>query len=443
MTIKLRNARLIDGTGTEPYLAEIVIEGQRIVSVAAEGTGERQDSDATVVDVGGATVMPGLIDAHSHPSFLPEIDLAKMGNLPVEEHTLLTARNARLMLDQGFTSILCAASAKPRLDLVVRNEINAGNLIGPRMLVASPELTVTGGVGDVRLPHMHRQSVEHVCDGVDQFRQTTRWYMREGVDHMKLDISGDEFIPYAKGRMTTMTDEEVAATCQVAHARGKRVAAHARSAESVKMCVRHGIEIIFHADFTDEEGLDLVAENKDKHFVAPAFGFLHTSRYEAGDWGLTPEVTASMGLDEQLESLIANMIELKERGVRVLPGGDYFVPWNPMGNNARDLEHFVNFLEFSPMEAIESATRLGGELMLQPDDLGCIKAGYLADLLVLDGDPLEDIAILQNQSTFTGIMKDGVWHKEPPLSRSGDVARWSISGSAAGAPNRFFGRVRE
>ncbi|MFF1257560.1 amidohydrolase family protein [Streptomyces sp. NPDC058321] len=409
----IRNARLIDGTGADPVTAEIVVDGQRIVQVATTGGVSPEHADATAVDAGGRTVMPGLIDAHSHPSFLPEIDLAVMGNLPVEEHTLLTARNVRLMLDQGFTSIFCAASAKPRLDLVIRNEINAGNLVGPRMLVASPELTVTGGVGDVRLPHLDRHSVEHICDGPDEFRKVSRWYMREGVDHIKLDISGDEFIPYAKGRMTTMTDEEVAVVADVAHSRGKRLAAHARSAESVKMCVRHGVEIIYHADFMDAEGLDMVTENMDKHFVAPALGFVHTSRYEAKDWGLTPEVTASLGLDAQMDLVISNMIELKKRGVRVLPGGDYFVPWNPMGANARDLEHFVNYLGFTPMEAIESATRLGGELMLQGDELGCIKEGYLADLLIVDSDPLNDISVLQKQESFVGIMKDGVWHRKP------------------------------
>ena len=154
--------------------------------------------------------MPGLVEAHAHPSFTNTTSLEGMGTLPPEEHTLLTMRHAKLLLDQGFTSLCCAASAKPRLDIVIRNAIEAGEIPGPRMLAATPEMTVSGGLGDVRLSHMQdRQSFEIICDGPDEFRRVSRQMCREGVDTLKINPSGDEFVPCAKANQTVMNDEEV------------------------------------------------------------------------------------------------------------------------------------------------------------------------------------------------------------------------------------------
>jgi imidazolonepropionase-like amidohydrolase len=427
----IRNARVIDGTGADPFTADVIVDENRISKIVKDGSFSPQPG-STVVDAGGATLMPGLIEAHAHPSFTGATALDGMGIIPPEEHTLITARQTRLLFDQGFTSLCCAASAKARLDLVVRNAINAGEMVGPRMLVASPEMTVTGGVGDVRLSHLDRHSVEVICDGPDEFRKTSRWYAREGVDTLKIDISGDEFVPFAKMGMTTMNDDEVAAVVEVARSRKLRVAAHARNAESVKMCVRHGIELVYHADTCDSEALDLLEENKDKHFVVPAMGFVISTVYDAAEYGIGPEVVTALGMDVQLEAAVINMKELKSRGVRVLPGGDYgALAWNPLGTNARDLEHFVKFLDFSPMEAIVAATKLGGEIMMM-DDLGCIQEGFLADLLIVDGDPLQDISILQNADNLLAIMKDGVLHKDE-TSRRVPASEPVLPGAVGGA----------
>jgi imidazolonepropionase-like amidohydrolase len=427
----IRNARVIDGTGAEPFSADVVVEGNRISQIVLDGSFSPQPG-AVVIDAGQATLMPGLVEAHAHPSFTGATALDGMGIIPPEEHTLITARQTRMLFDKGFTSLCCAASAKPRLDLVVRNEINNGFMVGPRMLVASPEMTVTGGVGDVRLPHLDRHSVEVVCDGPDEFRKTARWYARDGVDTLKIDISGDEFVPFAKMGMTTMNNDEVAAVCEVARSRKLRVAAHARNAESVKMCVRHGIQLVFHADTCDSEALDMLEENKDDHFVVPALGFVISTVYDAAEYGITPDVVTALGMDVQLEHAVENMKELKRRGVRVLPGGDYgALAWNPQGTNARDLEHFVKFLDFTPMETLVAATKLGGEIMMM-DDLGCIKEGFLADLLIVDGDPLEDISILQDENNLLAIMKDGVVHKDE-TSRRVPTHEPALSGTVAHA----------
>ena len=208
-----------------------------------------------------------------------------------------------------------------------------------------------------------------------------------------------------------MTDAEVAAVCDVARAHGRRVAAHARSAESVKMALRHGIDVIYHATLVDEQAKDQLEAARARVFVAPALGHLYTSLYEATPWGLTPESGRERGLERELEAGIENIKDLKRRGVRILPGGDYGFAWNPNGRNARDIEHFVKLLGFPASEALIAATRLGGELMGLGDTLGQIRAGSLADLILVDADPLKDVGILQDKNRLRAIMKGGVFHK--------------------------------
>ena len=160
-----------------------------------------------------------------------------------------------------------------------------------------------------------------------------------------------------------MTDAEVAAAMEIARAGGVRVCAHARSAESVKMCVRHGLGIIYHANFADEEALDLLEANRDWCFVVPALGLTYQACYAAGEWGFTPEMARERGLLHELEVSVDTMGRMRKRGIRVLPGGDYGFAWNPHGTYARDLLLFVDVLGFTPMETLVAATRLGGEIM--------------------------------------------------------------------------------
>ena len=406
------NVRILDCSGAAPYLGEVLIQGNRIKTIA-KGNGSIVHDQAEVIDANGATLMPGLVESHAHVSFADTSSLEALGEIPPEEHTLIAMKNAKKLLDQGFTSANSAAAAKPRLDVVIRNAINQGDIPGPRMLAASPELTVTGGLGDVRLHHMYRDTFAIVCDGADQFRQVSREMCRESVDTLKINPSGDEFVPFARAHQTVMNEAEVAAVCEVGRSRGKRIASHARSAESVKMSVRNGVDIIYHATLSDEEALDMLESIKDTVFVSPTLGITHTTLYEASDWGITTEVATELGLRRELEIAVENMKSLKKRGVRVLPGGDYGFAWNPIGSNARDLEHFVNYLDFTPMEAILAATKHGGEIMMMGDELGQLKEGYLADLLLVDGDPLADVSILQDRHRLLAIMKDGQFHKKP------------------------------
>ncbi|MBI3526624.1 MAG: amidohydrolase family protein [Betaproteobacteria bacterium] len=413
--ILFKNVNVLDCTGAPPYAGQVLVEGNRIKAVAPQGSTIPAEG-ARAVDGGGATLMPGLIESHSHITFLDTPDLEGLGFVPPEEHMLRTVKNAKKMLDQGFTACNSAASAKPRLDVVLRNAINAGDFPGPRTLAASPEMTVTAGLGDVRLLHMHRETFAVICDGAEEFRKMARLMVREGVDTLKINPSGDEFIPHARAHHTVMNEAEIAAVCDVGHAHGKRIAAHARSAESVKLCLKHGVAVIYHATLVDDEATAALEKAKDWCFVAPTLGINYTTLNEAAKWGITTQVAESMGMRIELDTGIKNMKELKKRGVRVLPGGDYGFAWNPIGTNARDIEHFVNLLGFSPMDAILSATKLGGEIMKAGNEMGQVRPGFLADMILVDGNPVANVKLLQDANKLLMIMKDGQFHKEPQFA---------------------------
>jgi imidazolonepropionase-like amidohydrolase len=405
---------IFDGSGAAPFAGDVLVEGQRIAAVQRGGGLPR--GDARVIDGAGATLMPGLIEPHGHLSYPDAARNSDFTRLPPEEHVLVTMRNAKTALDCGYTSVLSAASAKPRLDIVIRNEINAGRIPGPRYLANGPELTVTGGLGDenlMHLPHVETPTFAWVVDGPDEVRKACRLLVREGVDLLKLNLSGDTGPRNSRSERVVMTDDEVAAAMEIARAGAVRVCAHARSAESVKMCVRHGIGIIYHANFADAEALDLLEANRDWCFVNPALGLTYQACYAGGEWGMTPEMARERGILRELEVSIDTFGQMRKRGIRVLPGGDYGFAWNPHGTYARDLLLFVDVLGFTPSETLVAATRLGGEIMGMGGELGQVKAGYLADLLLVDGNPLDDIKRLQNQDALLAIMKDGRLHKAP------------------------------
>ena len=244
--------------------------------------------------------------------------------------------------------------------------------------------------------------------------------MKLGVDMVKLSMSGEQITGAAKNHETFFTDAEVAPVAvEEATRRGARVCAHARNQHSIKLCVKHGVNIIYHASFVDEEALDMLEAAKDRIFVAPGLAWLIMTCYHASDWGITPEAAEKMGYVHELEHAIQSMKKMHQRGIRVLPGGDYGFAWTPHGTYAKDLEYFVDLLGFTPMETIVSATKLGGEIMRDPENLGQLREGYLADLLLVDGDPLRDITILQDRDNLLAIMNDGVFHKTPPIAEPG------------------------
>ncbi|MCP4385919.1 MAG: amidohydrolase family protein, partial [Hyphomicrobiales bacterium] len=237
---------------------------------------------------------------------------------------------------------------------------------------------------------------------------------RDGVDNLKINVSGDRDWGHmhADAETTVINEAEIAAVVSVAGPRNLMVGAHSTSSEGVKMCVRQGVQVVNHAVYADEEARDMLEQVKDRVFVVPALGLPITMLRESGDFGLGWPTEKYENLEKELEVTRHCMRDLNQRGVRVLPGGDYgaFIT-NPIGTNARDLEHFVDFLGFSPMETLVAATRLGGELMQRGDELGQIKPGYLADLMVIDGDPIADIALLQDPDRIRAVMVAGRFAK--------------------------------
>ncbi|HWA44253.1 MAG TPA: amidohydrolase family protein [Hypericibacter adhaerens] len=404
------NVRIFDGEGTAPFPGEVLIEGNRIKTVA-KGGGLARDG-AEVVDGGGNTLMPGMTEAHSHITFTNIGKLKELGEIPQEEHLLLGLEFAKLLLDSGFTSLYSAASAKLRTEVVIRNAINAGRFPGPRLRAASPEITSTGGLGDERQDHMYHTGIELIADGADAVRTTVRHCIREGVDTIKINISGDNFVKRKFGRECSYTDAEVQAAAEEAHARGVYLACHARANGAVKLALKHHFRVIYHCDFIEGETYDLLEEQKNDVFLAPAIGIIYTTAYEAEPWGINKAVADHMEMYTMLENCSKTYGELRKRGMRILPGGDYGFAWNPLGTNARDLEHFVNIIGFTPAEALSAATKLGGQIMDIPD-LGLIKDGYLADLLLVRGNPTENVKILQDRDNLIMIMKDGAYHKRP------------------------------
>jgi imidazolonepropionase-like amidohydrolase len=400
--ILFRNVSILDSTGAAPYPGDVLVEDDRI---AAVGTVEAARArSARVVEGRGRTLMSGLCDAHTHFTWNNSADLDGLAAMPVEEHLLFALDSARTYIDSGYTMCLGAASAKMRLDVVCRDAINAGRVPGPRYLANGPEIAVTGGA--------LVKGITLFADGPEEMRKTVRQLVDVGVDQIKLSMTGEEITGTQRAEDTYFSDEEVAACVAEAHRRGKRVCAHARSAESVKMCLRNKVDIIYHASFTDEEGMDMLEANKDWVFVAPGINWLIATLYEAESFGFPQEAAEAVGYKRELEIATERLSEMHRRGIKVLPGGDYGFAWTPHGTYARDLQHFVERLGFTPMEAIVSATAWGGEIMLQPDELGKVQPGYLADLILVDGDPLADITVLQDHDKLDYIMKDGHFHKE-------------------------------
>lgn len=405
------NVLVFDGSGEDTFKGEVLIEGNRIVEVARAPNKLDGRADK-VINGGGKFLMPGMTEAHTHFSWNDQPSLNAIQMMPPEEHILWCVGVAKRYLDMGWTSAIGAATAKPRLDVVTRNAIDSGQFPGPRYLAGSQEICTLGGLGDTTLPHLpfEELSFGSIVNGPEEMRQCARMFIKYGVDHLKINLSG-EYIAGLSAEVSPFSEEEIAMLTSEAKRNGKRVAAHARSSESVKQCVRHGIELVYHASFADEEALDMLEANKEKHFVAPGLAWLIRTTYHASEFGITPEVAEKMGYKRELEIATETLRKMHKRGIRVLPGGDYGFAWMPHGTNANDLQYLVDYVGMTPKESLLAATRLGGEIMLRPNELGQLKPGYLADIVMVDGNPLNDLRIMTEPAKIAMVMKDGVIQK--------------------------------
>lgn len=398
------DVNIIDSTGNDPFHGDVYIEGERIkhVGTVPNMAALRKDSKVRVIEGRGRTLMSGLGDAHVHFSW-NEGDLGKLGELGVEEHTLLTARSAQTYIDSGYTMCFGAAAAKERLDVVIRDWINDGKIPGPRYLANGKEMAVPDGELVA--------GITAFASGPLEMRETIRHHIKIGVDQIKLSMSGEQITETRDAQDCYFTDEETAACVDEAHRHGKRLCAHARARDSVKQCVKHGVDIIYHASWIDDEGMDMLDKAKTKHIVAPGINWLIATIYEAGAFGYSFEKAEQVGYKKELEVAIKGLKEMHRRGITVLPGGDYGFAWTPHGTYARDLEHFVKLLDFTPMESIVAATAGVAKLFMREEELGKLKPGYYADCILVDGDPVKDITVLQDHDKLNVIMINGRIHK--------------------------------
>ena len=399
------NARIFDGQRDDTYPGEVRVEGKHIAQVA-EGSSRLERAGCTVIDAAGATLMPGMVESHAHLAFPSSVDFIETSRtLCMEERILRTAHTARTLLDAGFTSAYSGGAYNARAEVVLRNAIAAGWLAGPRLKACSFERNAVGFQADPALAYAgvaaRGPDVAGLCAFVNEMADI-------GVNAIKLVVTGESGIVPGTSRRLQFYDEELAAASALAKQRGIPLSGHCHSAESIKMAVRHGFRVIYHCTWADAEAIDLITAHKDELFIAPSPGINWANCYDGEAYGITREVAAQQEQFETLEKVSQVMPELHRRGVRVLIGGDYGFPWNPIGRNARDLELFVKLFGYTPAAALQAATRLGGELMSLP--LGQIRQGYLADLLLVDGNPLDDVRILQDRDRLLMIMQDGRMH---------------------------------
>lgn len=356
-------------------------------------------SDTERVDVAGAFIMPGMTETHAHLSFADASPFA-IGATPVEVATITAVRNAHLMLSSGFTSAISFGSTY-KIDVALRDAINAGQIRGPRLLAAGRDLGATAS--NVDSPG----GLSQIADGPWALRQAVREQRRDRVDVVKIFIDGEAINPVNPPGELSFCDEEVTAVVDEAHRRGMRVACHARSAAAVKQAVRAGVDFVGHANYLDDEAVALLAAQNERIVVGPAIAWevQYVARCES--LGVSHETVRAQGYPAEIDATVASVEKLRKAGVRIVVGGDYGISIAPHGTYANDLEYFVNLFGMRPAEAILCATRNGGEAMDPSGALGTLGKGKKADFLIVEGDPLLDIRVLQDQTRLK-VFKGGL-----------------------------------
>jgi len=397
------NVNVFDGTGADLFPGRVLVRGERIAAVR-RGAEPLDAEGAQIVDGAGATLMPGMVEAHAHLTWPSSVErVINTMKLPIEEHLLVSAQNARITLDHGFTSAYSAGSLGERFEVALRDMIDAGYLPGPRLRAAALEKGAEGVMG---VPAGHDPAHERDIAGLRSYVKAMKAL---GCDTIKFLMSSDEGFAPGGSQQLLYSEEEAQAIGAAARESGIWLACHAQAAEAVKRACRAGFRAIYHCTYADEEALDMLEARKNELFVAPAPGLLYARVHEAREFGIGPAEAEKLGAVSGLELMARVYPQMRKRGIRVLPGGDYGFPYNPIGRNARDLQLFVDLLGFTPVEALVAATRHGGELMdLQ---VGVIAAGKLADILLVSGDPTRDLRILQDRRRIAVVMQGGRFHR--------------------------------
>ena len=399
-TVVVKAARLIDGRGgpaMEP--AMVRINGDRIEEV---GAALAVPAGANVIDLGSATLLPGLIDLHTHLTDRDDVHWETALTTTPPEAALWGARNARVTLMAGFTTCRDMGPTWPYVDVELRKAIEAGAVPGPRLLVAGNYVSSTGGAGDARQFSIYLDVpfVRNLADGPEEVVKAVRTNFKYGADFIKILVTGAVLSKGIPPGAQQYSDAEIAAAVTEANRWGRPVAAHAHGADGIKAAIRAGVRTVDHGSYLDDEAVRLLKESNRRTYYVPTLA-LGSYIQEA------PHVPES----EKARGRVVNDIAgggFKRALAANLPIGlATDAPVMPHGLNARELEYRVSLGE-SPMHAIVAATSLNAEILGMQDRIGSVTAGKRADLIAVAGNPLTSIGVLRD---VRFVMKDGVVYK--------------------------------
>jgi len=403
----IKNVMVFDGSGSVPWgPATVIVEGDRISKLGPLDELELPEEVGTgwwVIDGQGKLLMPGLVDCHVHITGSCDPDEVKALKELVPHAAIRSTINARDTLEAGFTAVRDAGGGN-LIDVALKQAINEGLVPGPRLQVACRGLSITGGHGDSRngWPPEIEFKGRYVVDSPDEARRAAREQLRDGADHIKLHATGGVMsegdLPTARG----LTVEEMRAAIEEAHNVGKKTMAHAQGSTGIKNAILAGISSIEHGFYLTDEIIELMLK-KDVFLVATLCAVHHI--VEKGIEGGIPKY----GVEKAREAKQAHLdsfLKAYKAGVKIAMGTDAATPFNCHGNNAQELELMVN-AGMKPRDALVSATARGAELMGWGDRMGQVKLGFWADLILVDGNPLEDVKVLQDKRNIKLVIKGG------------------------------------
>jgi imidazolonepropionase-like amidohydrolase len=402
--IFFRGANLIDGVHKPKRNATVVVEGERITAVGTNGDAPAPGGHDTVFDLGGKSLMPGMVQCHYHVAYpnitnLDDIDM----KYPATYLTLVAAKNAELLLRSGFTGAV-GAGAVHNIDVTLKRAIDNGLIPGPRMLPCGRDIVTTGDSIDCHpnFWQMKMEGIARICDGPDEFRKAVRDEIKQGVEMIKLYPTGGHGLSWPSEVMT-ISDDEMTAAAQAAHERGKKIRGHIASKKGIMKALKAGLDVIDHGDMMDDECVETLV--KQGAYVTPSLYFPYLVMEEKRRTGKASFDTG--GMERGLENSYRMLGRAQAAGVKLLVGDDFGVGAMPHGDYAKELEAYVKGAGIPALEVIGWATRNGAELLGMKDELGTIESGKLADLLVVNGDPVADITVLQKRANLAVVMKGG------------------------------------
>lgn len=407
-TTLITNGQVIDGTGGPPQRdGAVLIRDGRIAFVGPRQNVPELPPDVQRIDARGGTILPGLVEAHFHPTYFNVAELADLDiKYPVEYVTLLASANAKLALECGYTAARSGGSLF-NIDVWLKKAIENDVVPGPRLAASGREICGAAGLMDWN-PDFRKIGMEglvFLINGADEARTAVRKLVKDGVEWVKTYPTGDAAAPDVNDHHTLcMTFEEMHAVVQTAHNHHLKVTGHCRATEGIKNALRAGYDAVEHGTFMDDEALDLLLQRDVP--VVPALQFEHASIVHGPDFGMSQRVVD--GHKETLEAGAESARRILRAGGRIGMGGDYGFAWTPHGTYAKELTFFVQYVGFTPLETIKCATKTGAEIMGRGDELGTLEAGKLADVLVVDGDVLQDISVLEHRDRFIAVLQDGV-----------------------------------